>query len=165
MLWPALTIVMLDQITKRAIVHSLQVFESVPVVTGFFSLVHVRNRGMAFGLMNRPDIGFASYFLLVASLVAVVLILLWFFKLKEDDNRLTLGLSLILAGALGNLVEAKEHCLESLAIRRELNDSWGVATCLDRLGSVMCGLYEYQEAEVVCQESLEIKRAIGDRRG
>ena len=99
MLWPALTIVVLDQITKWAIVRSLRVFESVPVVTGFFNLVQVRNRGMAFGLMNRSDIGFASYFLLTASLVAVVLILLWFFKLKENDNRLTLGLSLILGGA------------------------------------------------------------------
>jgi signal peptidase II len=105
MLWPALTIVVLDQITKWAIVRSLRVFESVPVVTGFFNLVQVRNRGMAFGLMNRSDIGFASYFLLTASLVAVVLILLWFFKLKENDNRLTLGLSLILGGALGNIID------------------------------------------------------------
>ncbi|MFO7738482.1 MAG: signal peptidase II [Desulfatiglandaceae bacterium] len=105
MLWPALIIVVLDQITKLAVANRLQVFESVPVVTGFFNLVHVRNRGMAFGLMNRPDIGIASYFLLAASLIAVVLILVWFFKLKEEDNQLTLGLSLILAGAVGNLID------------------------------------------------------------
>ena len=105
MLWPALIIVVLDQITKLAVANRLQVFESVPVVTGFFNLVHVRNRGMAFGLMNRPDIGIASYFLLTASLIAVVLILVWFFKLKEEDNQLTLGLSLILAGAVGNLID------------------------------------------------------------
>jgi len=105
MLWPALIIVVLDQITKLAVANRLQIFESVPVVTGFFNLVHVRNRGMAFGLMNRPDIGIASYFLLAASLIAVVLILVWFFKLKEEDNQLTLGLSLILAGAVGNLID------------------------------------------------------------
>jgi len=105
MLWPALIIVVLDQITKLAVANRLQVFESVPVVTGFFNLVHVRNRGMAFGLMNRPDIGIASYFLLAAGLIAVVLILVWFFKLKEEDNQLTLGLSLILAGAVGNLID------------------------------------------------------------
>ena len=105
MLWPALIIVVLDQITKWAIVRNLRVFESVPVVTGFFNLVQVRNRGMAFGLMNRPDIGFASYFLLTASLVAVVLILLWFFTLKGNDNQLTVGLSLILGGALGNIID------------------------------------------------------------
>ena len=105
MLWPALIIVVMDQITKWAIVRNLRVFESVPVVTGFFNLVQVRNRGMAFGLMNRPDIGFASYFLLTASLVAVVLILLWFFTLKGNDNRLTVGLSLILGGELVNIID------------------------------------------------------------
>jgi signal peptidase II len=105
MLWPALIIVVLDQITKHAIANSLQVFDSVPVIAGFFNLVHVRNRGMAFGILNRPDSGFASYFLLAASLIAVGLILLWFFKLNEDDSRLTLGLSLILAGAVGNVID------------------------------------------------------------
>ena len=35
----------------------------------------------------------------------LLLILLWFFKLKENDNRLTVGLSLILGGALGNIID------------------------------------------------------------
>ena len=105
MAWPALTIIVLDQISKWAVIRSLRVHESVPVVTGFFDLVHVRNRGMAFGIMNRPGFDFAFYFLVAASLAAVALLLVWFFRLKEDDNRLTLGLSLILGGAVGNLID------------------------------------------------------------
>lgn len=105
MVWPALGVIVLDQISKWAIIRNLKVHESVPVVTDLFNLVHVRNRGMAFGFMNRSDIDLAFYFLLAASLGAVVLLLIWFFRLKEGDIRLQLGLSLILGGALGNLID------------------------------------------------------------
>ena len=105
MAWPAVAVIVLDQLSKWAVLRSLRVHECVPVLTGFFDLVHVRNRGMAFGLMNRPGIDFTFYFLVAASLGAVVLLLLWFLKLKDGDSRLTLGLSLILGGAVGNLID------------------------------------------------------------
>jgi signal peptidase II len=105
MIWPALTVVLLDQISKYVVLKNLRLHESVPIVAGFFNMVHIRNRGMAFGLMNRPDINFGFYFLVIATLGAVILLLFWFFKLKKDGNRITLGLSLILGGALGNLID------------------------------------------------------------
>ncbi len=105
MAWPALTVVLLDQLSKLAIVRSLRLYESVPVIAGFFNLVHIRNRGMAFGLMNRPDFEFAFWFLVTATFVAIVLILFWFFRLEKDDRLMTLGLSLILGGAAGNLID------------------------------------------------------------
>jgi len=103
--WPALAVICLDQVTKLAVVNSLRLHEALPVITGFFSLVHTRNRGMAFGLMNRPGFDFAYYFLVIASLTAVAIIVLWLFKLKRNERGLTLGLSLILGGALGNLID------------------------------------------------------------
>jgi len=105
MIWPALTVVLLDQISKYVVLKNLRLHESVPVVAGFFNLVHIRNRGMAFGLMNRPDFNFGFYFLVIATLGAIILLLFWFFKLRRDGNRITLGLSLILGGALGNLID------------------------------------------------------------
>ena len=102
---PAVAVIILDQLSKWAVVSRLRIHEGVPVITGFFDLVHVRNRGMAFGLMNRPGIDFTFYFLVAASLGAIVLLLLWFFKLKDGDSRLTVGLSLILGGAVGNLID------------------------------------------------------------
>jgi signal peptidase II len=102
---PAVAVIILDQLSKWAVVSRLRVHEGVPVLTGFFDLVHVRNRGMAFGLMNRPGIDFTFYFLVAASLGAVVLLLIWFLKLKDGDSRLTVGLSLILGGAVGNLID------------------------------------------------------------
>jgi signal peptidase II len=105
MVWPALIVVALDQITKLAVVNCLRVYDSVPVVAGFFNLVHVRNRGMAFGLMNQHKIDFSFYFLVGVSLVAIALLVLWSFKLRESDLLTCAGLSLILGGAVGNLID------------------------------------------------------------
>ncbi len=104
-IWPALAVILLDQISKLAVTHYLRLHESVSVVEGFFNLVHVRNRGMAFGLMNRPDFNFGSYFLIVASIGAIIFLLIWFIKLKEDDRRMISGFSLVLGGAFGNLID------------------------------------------------------------
>ncbi len=105
MIWPALLIVALDQASKMAVTGSLKIYESVPMIKGFFNLVHVRNRGMAFGFLNRPDMNFGYWVLVTATILAVVLLLCWFFTMKDESNWVTLGLSLILGGALGNLID------------------------------------------------------------
>jgi signal peptidase II len=103
--WPALAVVALDQITKLAIVHSVRMYDSVPVVNGFFNLVHVRNRGIAFGMMNQHNLSFTFYFLFAVSLGAIALLLFWSLRLKENDTLTCVGLSLILGGAIGNLLD------------------------------------------------------------
>ena len=105
LLIPALSVIILDQITKALILRGFSLHEHAPVISGFFNLVHVRNRGMAFGLMNRANSVFVFYALTAATILAVVLLLLWFYKLKEKDNRLIIGFSLIIGGALGNLID------------------------------------------------------------
>lgn len=102
---PALAVILLDQISKYIVLRSIALHESIPVISGFFSLVHTRNRGMAFGLMNRPGSDFSFYFLVAATLGAVILLLFWFTKLKDEERRLIFGLSLILGGAIGNLID------------------------------------------------------------
>ncbi|MEE9610611.1 MAG: signal peptidase II [Desulfatiglandales bacterium] len=101
----ALAVVVLDQISKFIIDRSIPLHEFVTVISGFFNLVHVRNRGMAFGLMNRPGNEFSFYFLVAATIGAVALLLFWFSRLKKEERSLILGISLILGGALGNLID------------------------------------------------------------
>ena len=102
---PALAVILLDQISKYIVLRTIALHESIPVIGGFFSLVHTRNRGMAFGLMNRPGSDFSFYFLVAATMAAVLLLLFWFTKLKDEERRLIFGLSLILGGAIGNLID------------------------------------------------------------
>ena len=102
---PALAVIFLDQISKYVVLGSIALHESISVINGFFSLVHTRNRGMAFGLMNRPGSDFGFYFLAAATFAAVILLLFWYTKLKDEETRLVFGISLILGGAIGNLID------------------------------------------------------------
>ena len=102
---PALGVIIIDQISKVIVLGTIDRYESIKVIEGFFNLVHVRNRGMVFGLMNRPEIGPGYYFLVFITIVAVLVIFFWFFRLKREDGGLLIGLSLVLGGAVGNLID------------------------------------------------------------
>ena len=105
LLLPALAVIALDQISKFLITSTIPKYGSVPVIEGFFNLVHVRNRGMAFGLMNRPGHGLPFYFLVAATISAIALLLFWFRKMKDKDFKITIGIGLILGGAVGNFID------------------------------------------------------------
>ena len=105
LIWPALSIVVLDQISKYAVLKSIELGGSIPVISGFFNLVHTRNRGIAFGIFNRPGSDLGYYLLLSATFAAVILLLFWFSRLKQEEKVLIPGLSLILGGAIGNLID------------------------------------------------------------
>ena len=105
LIWPALSIVVLDQVSKYIVTTSVEIHGSIPVISGFFNLVHTRNRGMAFGMFNRPGSDLGYYLLLSATFIAVILLLVWFSRLKKEERVLAPGLSLILGGAIGNLTD------------------------------------------------------------
>jgi len=104
-IFTALIVIILDQSSKFIISRSIGYYESIPIIDGIFNLVHIRNRGMAFGIMNRPDAGTALYFLIAVTIIAIVLMIVWFLRLRHEDRRLLFGLSLILGGAVGNLID------------------------------------------------------------
>ncbi len=94
-----LTILSLDQLTKFVISRNLSTFESVPVIPRVFHLTLVANRGAAFGILKNQTLLFIS-----TSLLAVVLISFALMD-KRQKGFYNLSLSLILAGALGNLID------------------------------------------------------------
>jgi signal peptidase II len=85
-IWPALFIVCLDQVSKIIVLKNLRIYESVPVINGFFNWVHVRNRGMAFGFLNRPNMDFGFWILVSATVLAIVLLLFWFHRMKDEAS-------------------------------------------------------------------------------
>jgi signal peptidase II len=105
MFLPALGVILLDQISKQLVLHTLDLHETVAVIPGFFDLVHVRNRGMAFGLLNRPGMDLIFYVLVAATIAVVLLMLYWFTRIDREDARAMFGLSLIIGGAVGNIID------------------------------------------------------------
>lgn len=96
-------ILVLDQATKLYIDATFKLHESVPVIRGLFHLTYVRNKGAAFGIL--ADSAIRIPFFITVSLLALLAIL-WYIKKLAPDQKLTVfALSLVFAGALGNLVD------------------------------------------------------------
>jgi signal peptidase II len=95
----------LDQVSKLLILLKLPLGGQAPLIPGLFNLVHVHNKGAAFGMLSGWSAQFAwLFFVVTTALVLVVLgYLLW--RLPEDHWPAALGYSLILTGALGNLID------------------------------------------------------------
>jgi signal peptidase II len=101
----ALAVLILDQASKLAVMRTLELGAAKVVIPGVFNLVHIINRGAAFGFLNRADITWQRSFFIVATLLAVAVII---HLLRSNTTRepfLTWGLGLILGGAVGNLVD------------------------------------------------------------
>jgi signal peptidase II len=97
--------VVLDQITKLLVVQSMTLGEQIPVIEGFFNLVLVYNRGVAFGLFANMSLEFAwVFFIITTSLVLGVVAFLWW-RLPNDQTLAAVGLTLIFTGAVGNLID------------------------------------------------------------
>jgi signal peptidase II len=104
-LWPAGMIIILDQVLKIWVTRVITRHETVPLISGLVDLVQVRNRGMAFGMLNRTGADWQSYLLIGATLAAIAIIAFWFKRIEEGAYGAVIGLSLVLGGAIGNLID------------------------------------------------------------
>ncbi len=100
-----LSIVLADQLTKLYINATLPLHDSFVVVQGFLNITHVRNPGAAFGFLAQASPLFRSTFFTGVGLLAIVLIVYYVVKSGAGEQRLVFALSLILSGALGNLID------------------------------------------------------------
>ncbi len=98
-------VTLVDQATKALVLLSIPLYTEIPIIKGLFSLVHVRNRGAAFGFLNRGDISWQFWLFVAATLVAVAVVFLLAKSTKSDDTPFFIALGLILGGAFGNLID------------------------------------------------------------
>jgi len=96
---------LVDQATKFWISRTIPLSVSKRIIPGFFNLTHIHNRGAIFGFLGQSRNPFVFYFLMLASLVALFLVIYYFFRTPPAEKLMILSLSLILAGALGNLTD------------------------------------------------------------
>ncbi len=99
-LWVSAAVMLADQVTKQMVVRSLDWFDVLPVFP-HFNLVHMRNTGAAFSMLSE-----ASPLFFIALGVAVSVGILWWLRQNPRGQTLfALALSLILGGALGNVID------------------------------------------------------------
>lgn len=95
-------LVVLDQIVKFLTLTYLAPIGTIPIINNLFSLTYVENRGAAFGIMQ----GSLSFLSIITTIIIIGLII-YYRKLgnTREDRFTKIALVLILAGAMGNLID------------------------------------------------------------
>ena len=101
-----LCVLLVDQVSKILIKTNMTLGESIPVFGDWFIIHFTENYGMAFGMEFSGDYG--KLFLSLFRILAVIFIAWYLYRLviKEAHKGLIVSVALILAGALGNIIDS-----------------------------------------------------------
>lgn len=102
----ALVVIVLDQFTKTLILGNFSYGESRPV-TSFFNVVRVHNTGAAFSFLAGAS-GWQRWFFVGLGIVASVVIV-WMLKKHPTQKLFCFSVTMILGGALGNVIDRLLH--------------------------------------------------------
>jgi signal peptidase II len=94
-----------DQVTKGTVERRISPYEVIPVIPHLLNLTHTKNPGAAFGLFADSPAPWKTAFLVIVSalLIATVVGVVW--RSRRLNWQAGVGLSLILGGAISNLVD------------------------------------------------------------
>ena len=98
-------LIVVDQITKALLRAAVPLYDTRPIVNGLLDFVHVRNEGVAFGLLNSLDL--QNKWVLTTALASAALAGIAYYArhIRPDEKLARIGLSMILGGAIGNLID------------------------------------------------------------
>jgi signal peptidase II len=102
-LWLSLLALILDQGSKLAITSSMQLYQSIQIMP-YFNLTYVHNTGAAFSFLSEAG-GWQRWFFAGLAIVISGVIAVWLARLKQHEILLAVALSLVLGGAIGNLID------------------------------------------------------------
>ena len=103
-LWLSLLLIVADQVTKWLAVANLEYLRPVPVIDGFWNWTLVHNYGAAFSFLSDAG-GWQKWFFAGLAAVVSVVMALWLRLTPRADWRNALPLALVIAGAIGNLID------------------------------------------------------------
>ncbi|MDP2904529.1 MAG: signal peptidase II [Methylovulum sp.] len=102
-LWLSLLALVLDQASKLAIDANMQLYQSIALMPSF-NLTYVHNTGAAFSFLRDAG-GWQRWLFAGIALVISVGITVWLTRLQKHETLLAAALSLVLGGAIGNLID------------------------------------------------------------
>lgn len=100
MIWAIIIVIgiILDQVSKHLITHFMDLYQSIPVIDGFFDIHYVTNTGGAWSMLS----GHTWLLTLISVLMVAGLI---FYMTRTRHACMRLGISLIVGGAIGNMID------------------------------------------------------------
>lgn len=95
----ALTVIA-DQASKLLVIRFLDKSHPFDIIPGVFRFSYVENRGAAFGMLDEH-----RWVFMIVSVVAIVAIFIYLWKFAPKSKFLTVGLSLVIGGGIGNMID------------------------------------------------------------
>ena len=119
----------LDQFTKYLVLQHIGFGDVIPIISGYFDLVHVRNAGAAFGLLSSLGDSFRNPFFYGISVIAIFVLASLFKNLDENNRFFPVLLSLIFGGVLGNLTDRIRfgNVVDFLSFHIQDKILWGIS--------------------------------------
>ena len=102
-LWLSALVIVIDQVTKRVVDTTMQLYQSIELIP-YFQLTYMRNQGAAFSFLSGAG-GWQRWFFIGLAVIASVFICFWLKKLNRSQRWEAIAWSLVLGGALGNLID------------------------------------------------------------
>ena len=137
----AVSVVLIDQLTKNIILQMFSAEGMSKSITSFFNLVLVYNHGISFGLFNHAPAEAQPYiFVAIAAVISVVL-LIWLFRSRSP--LIVTALGLVIGGAIGNMIDrivvgAVIDFIDVYAIINATPHHWPAFNVAD--SAVVCGV-------------------------
>ena len=102
-LFITILVIVFDQASKWLMMSRLSLYETVAVMP-YFNLTMAHNEGAAFSFLAQAG-GWQRWFFIGLALIISTLLLVWLAKLKPTEKLEAISLSLILGGAIGNVID------------------------------------------------------------
>ena len=101
----SLAIVVADQWSKWLVERYLPLHRPMEIIPGVLNFTHVKNTGVAFGMFAANGSSSSTAILTILGLIALAVVGTYFWHTSKQDTLMLTSLSLILGGAVGNLLD------------------------------------------------------------
>lgn len=130
--------VLLDQISKSSVVNGLPLYGEARFIPGVLSFYHTRNTGAAFSMLSDR-----RWVFMLLSCVAIVAITVMLYFWRSRHVLLTVSLSMILGGGIGNMIDRIVNGYVTDFFRVDFVDFavFNVADSFITVGAVLLGVY------------------------
>lgn len=130
-----------DQLTKFFVVENIEFHGEVPFINGFMKFYHTRNTGAAWSIMDGG--GWERFILLAVSVLALGALLFVLIKFYRRHILLTVSLSAVLGGALGNMIDRIRlgYVVDFLATEFIEFPTFNIADSFITVGAILIAVY------------------------
>lgn len=106
-LWLSSFVVLLDQATKALVIGTVKMQDSIALLP-ILDIVYLENTGAAFSMLAQAG-GWQRWFFILLALGVSVVLMIWLRRIRAEQTILAIGLSLVLGGAFGNVIDRVWH--------------------------------------------------------